>query len=256
MRSRFGVYMAYGAWHALAIFFIPFYALAAWPAAAQSGAPGDLAGAGTAVFFALVLVVTLKLCARTRNWNWITHLTYGLSLGLAWPFVYVLGVLWPKAGVYAVADMTGVAAALFASPAFWLATVALAPAVALLPDLAVAGFQRYLRPSIAVVLQEMEALERAAQARGKAGAGAGAGAAGLPWALGGALARRARSSDGGSGGGAAGDVELAAGGGGGSGGSGSGRRGVGRRSRSPVRVPSLSGRARGSPVLPGTASRL
>lgn len=104
---RFAVYMAYGVWHSLAMFFICFYALAAWPSVNRNGAPSDLATAGTAVFVALIIIVTLKLSIRTRHWNWVTWLVYGLSLALMLPFIYVLGFLWPRAGIEGVADMTG-----------------------------------------------------------------------------------------------------------------------------------------------------
>jgi hypothetical protein len=62
---------------------------------------------------ALILLVTLKLCLRTRAWSWITFLVYGLSLALLPPFVAILSVLWPQRGVEGVADMAGVADSLF-----------------------------------------------------------------------------------------------------------------------------------------------
>lgn len=146
--------MLYGVWHSLVMFFVCFYSLASpAPPGARGHVLSDLASAGTAVFVSLILTVTLKLSLRTRNWNWITFLVYGLSVGLLLPFIYVLGIMWGRAGLDSLADMTGVGSALFAAPAFWLAAVVLAPGLSLLPDLAVAGFSRYLAPSLAVMLQ-------------------------------------------------------------------------------------------------------
>jgi hypothetical protein len=145
--------MVYGVWHSAAAFYVCWFAVAPLSPPSASGAVVDLAGAGSAVFVCMVLVVTLKLCTRTRNWNWITYLTYGLSLATLLPFIFVLSMLWPVAGLNSLADMTGVAGALFSAPAFWLAALLLAPAVSLLPDLAVEGFTRYLRPSLVTLLQ-------------------------------------------------------------------------------------------------------
>jgi len=145
--------MIYGIWHSLAVFFICWYALAAHRSANAAGAPGDLAAAGTAVFISLILTVTLKLSIRTRNWNWITWVTYGLSLAALLPFILVLGILGEGGRIEGVADMVGIAAQLFNFPSFWLAAVVLAPGMSLLPDLAIVGFMRYFRPTLAVLLQ-------------------------------------------------------------------------------------------------------
>jgi hypothetical protein len=102
---------------------------------------------------ALVVVVTLQLCLSTRFWNWITHLCYWLSLALMFPFIYVLGILWPGTGITGVADMTGTGVALFKSPLFWLASMLLSPTMALLPDLAIMAFTRLMKPTIEVLLQ-------------------------------------------------------------------------------------------------------
>jgi hypothetical protein len=147
------MYMTYGYWHSLTCFFVCWYALGSAWAVNYLGAPGDLQAAGTAVFVSSCLVVTLKLCIRTRNWNWITWLVYGLSTGLLFPFVWVVSFLWRTSRLETVADMAGVAHQLFAYPAFWLAAVVLAPGVALLPDLAILCFRRYFRPTLANVLQ-------------------------------------------------------------------------------------------------------
>ncbi|KAI8470537.1 MAG: ATPase, phospholipid transporter [Monoraphidium minutum] len=150
---HFASYIGYGTWHSLAIFFTCFYALASADATTRHGAPGDLPAAGTAVFVSLVWTVTLKLSTRTRAWSWVTCVTYGLSVIMLLPFIGVLGILWPKGGLYSLSDMTGTGAQLLAHPAFWLGAVLLAPAMSLLPDLAVAGFTRYLKPTVAVLLQ-------------------------------------------------------------------------------------------------------
>lgn len=154
----FFVFMVYGTWHSLANFFVPVYALSSEWGTTREGASSDLAGAGTAVFVSLILTVTLKLSIRTRSWNWITYLVYGVSIAALLPFIYVLGFLWPSAGIADLADMTGVAMQLFGSPSFWLAAVVLSPGMALLPDLAVLGFQRYFKPTLANLLQEAEVL--------------------------------------------------------------------------------------------------
>jgi hypothetical protein len=149
----FAAYMLCGAWHSLSIFFVPAAALAAPAATDAAGAPGDLVSLGTAAFVSLVLTVTLKLATRTHCWTWVTYVVYGLSVALLLPFVYVLGIAWARTRISAVADMSGVEEQLFLHPGFWLAAVLLAPGLALLPDIAAAGFARYLRPTLAVLLQ-------------------------------------------------------------------------------------------------------
>ncbi len=150
---NFTAYMTYGIWHSLVAFFVCWYGLAGRAAVNVAGAPGDLPSAGTAVFICLIVTVTMKLSIRTRNWNWITWVTYGLSLAALLPFVVVMGILGEGARVVALADMVGVAGQLFNFPAFWLSAVILAPAMALIPDLVITGFARYFNPSMAVLLQ-------------------------------------------------------------------------------------------------------
>lgn len=108
---RFALYVfGAGTWHSLPTYFLPWYTLALPDAFGRSQ---DLAGAGTAVFVSLVFAVTLKLCMRTHAWTWITHLVIWLSLALLFPFLYILGILWPATSISGVSDMSGVAQSLF-----------------------------------------------------------------------------------------------------------------------------------------------
>jgi len=156
----FGQYMLLGAWHSLPVYFLSWYTLTS---PGMKGLTQDLTAVGTAVWMSLIVVVTLRLCVSTRHWNWITHLCYWLSLGLMFPFIYVLGILWPGTGISGVADMTGTGLALFMSPLFWLATMLLSPTMALLPDLAIMAFTRLMKPTIEVLLQEYDCKERLRQ---------------------------------------------------------------------------------------------
>eukprot|EP00775_Hariotina_reticulata_P007204 gene7204-7418_t len=145
-----------GTWHSLPVYFLPWYTLTTPD---RNALAQDLAGTGTAVFIALVFAVALKLCLRTHCWSWITHLVYWLSLAVLFPFVYVISILWPSTSISGVADMSGVGYSLFSSAVFWLATLVGAPAIALLPDIAVMLFRRYLRPDVVTLLQEKEVLD-------------------------------------------------------------------------------------------------
>jgi hypothetical protein len=169
-----------GTWHAFPAYFAAWYTLGSsggGGCSAQGDAYG-LVATGTAVFVALVAIVGLRLAVLTHHWSWITHLVYWLSIGLVFPFLAAISHLWtsappgagPSAGgvhIPGVADMTGVAGQLFSSPAFWLACLVLAPAAALLPDLAAIAARRQARPTLAQLLQEQEALERARKRWGR-----------------------------------------------------------------------------------------
>jgi hypothetical protein len=157
-----------GTWHAFPAYFAAWYTLGVAPSA--SGDEFGLVATGTAVFVALITVVALRLAVVTHRWSWVTHLIYWLSWALLLPFIAALSYLWTSApgggpSVSGVADMTGVAGQLFRSPVFWLVCLVLAPAAALLPDLAWAAGQRQARPTLAQLLQEQEALERARRRR-------------------------------------------------------------------------------------------
>jgi hypothetical protein len=165
-----GVVYGLGTWHAFPAYFAAWYTLGT-TSPEQSGDAYGLVATGTAVFVALITVVALRLAVLTHHWSWVTHLIYWLSLGLVFPFIAAISYLWtsappgggPGGGVHVsgVADMTGVAAQLYTSPVFWLACLVLAPAAALLPDLATIAARRQARPTLAQLLQEQEALERA-----------------------------------------------------------------------------------------------
>ncbi|KAF8063036.1 ATP8B4 [Scenedesmus sp. PABB004] len=155
--GRFAVYMLAGTWHSLPVFFLPWYALATPD---RHGLSSDLACAGTAVFVALTATVAFKLCLRTHAWTWITHLVYWLSLAVLFPFIWVISILWPATPISGVSDMSGVGQWLFSNPVFWLSALLCAPAMALLPDLAVLLFKRWLSPDLVALLQEWEVRER------------------------------------------------------------------------------------------------
>uniref|UniRef100_A0A383WKY7 Phospholipid-transporting ATPase n=1 Tax=Tetradesmus obliquus TaxID=3088 RepID=A0A383WKY7_TETOB len=155
----FFLWIVAGTWHSLPVYFLPWYTLTTPD---RNGLAQDLSGVGTAVFIALTFAVAFKLCLRTHSWNWITHLVYWLSLALLFPFVYVVSILWPSTSISGVADMAGTGAWLFTNPVFWLTTLVGAPAIALLPDIAVMLFRRYLRPDLVTLLQEAEVLEAVA----------------------------------------------------------------------------------------------
>jgi magnesium-transporting ATPase (P-type) len=87
-----------------------------------------------------------QVAMRTHNWTWINHVLIWLSIILYFPFLAVLSYIWQWIGIEGVADMSGVALTLFASPNFWLGSVLLAPGLSLLPDIALDAFQRTFFP--------------------------------------------------------------------------------------------------------------
>lgn len=54
---------AQGAWHALVCYFVPMYAMVTPDV---NGVADDFNEIGTAIYFATIIVVNLKLCMRTR----------------------------------------------------------------------------------------------------------------------------------------------------------------------------------------------
>jgi hypothetical protein len=226
-----GTVYGLGTWHAFPAYFAAWYTLGVAPS--STGDAFGLVATGTAVFVSLITIVALRLAVVTHRWSWVTHVIYWLSWALLLPFIAALSYLWTSApggpSVSGVADMTGVAGQLFRAPVFWLACLVLAPAAALLPDLAWLAGQRQARPTLAQLLQEQEALERArrrearrregrarrrAAAAARDGGGGGGGSWGAAPSEGSGLLGRLTRRGGGAGRGRGGAGQGAGGGGG------------------------------------------
>jgi magnesium-transporting ATPase (P-type) len=89
--------------------------------------------AGTTVYTAVVVVVNLKLAARTKLWMPITHFCFWVwSIGLWFAFVAFLSIGWTEYDVFP--ELYYVHHVLFKNPSFWFTVILLSAAV--LPDIA------------------------------------------------------------------------------------------------------------------------
>eukprot|EP00798_Chlamydomonas_sp_ICE-L_P004078 gene4078-14173_t len=147
------VYIGYGTWHALVVYFVPIYTMHLNDRKALAD---NVMEVGTTIYFAIIITVNLKLAMRTRYWTWINHFMLWLAMSTLFFFVYLYGIIWPDHQISGTAQMNKSATRLFASPHFWLGGVLLPPILALLLDWTILAFQRTFYPTVSDLFQEWE----------------------------------------------------------------------------------------------------
>jgi phospholipid-translocating ATPase len=102
-----------GIWHAIVVFFVPYYTFAEGAIASPDGKAPDLWLLGTIVFFMVMVVVNLKILIESYLLIWVTWLGIALSL-LAWICLQSMLSMYPGVSYEAYGSMSR----LFTSPTF------------------------------------------------------------------------------------------------------------------------------------------
>ncbi|GFG30600.1 hypothetical protein Cfor_10512 [Coptotermes formosanus] len=134
--SSFFQWMAFGVWHSVVLYFIPYFMLLDNPVVLYNNTSMEMVAFGTFIFHCVVCVANLKLVLRSHYWTW-------LFLGSAL-LVTICGFILVTA-VYSIittASMAYVYPTLLGSCTFWLLSVVLIVAC-LVPDCTFNVLQRY-----------------------------------------------------------------------------------------------------------------
>eukprot|EP00442_Polarella_glacialis_P051630 CAMPEP_0115145912 /NCGR_PEP_ID=MMETSP0227-20121206/62399_1 /TAXON_ID=89957 /ORGANISM="Polarella glacialis, Strain CCMP 1383" /LENGTH=1121 /DNA_ID=CAMNT_0002555523 /DNA_START=1 /DNA_END=3366 /DNA_ORIENTATION=- len=143
-------WLASGLWHALVVFFIPYFTMSNGNMTHSDGKANDIWMVGTVVFLLVCLVVNITVVLETCYLSWLTGVGLFLSF-LAWSSQqgYVSGVH----GVVVTSELYGSTGRLLGCPMLYL-TVLTSLALALMVDIHIKGIRCSFFPTI---LHEVQA---------------------------------------------------------------------------------------------------
>eukprot|EP01025_Chloroclados_australasicus_P048093 TRINITY_DN5435_c0_g1_i1.p1 TRINITY_DN5435_c0_g1~~TRINITY_DN5435_c0_g1_i1.p1 ORF type:complete len:1141 (+),score=150.88 TRINITY_DN5435_c0_g1_i1:186-3608(+) len=148
--KRLGFWMTQALWHSLVVFFANTWTLYT---PQSNGKMGGVTFLGLAVYTSVIVLVNYKVASRSRNFTWINHLVAWLSIGLWFPFMYLIGVIQ---GIALIEDISGVPDNLFSDARYWLGSVIFAPIAGMLLDFSIMAFLRLVKPKGYQILQELQ----------------------------------------------------------------------------------------------------
>eukprot|EP00201_Polytomella_parva_P018476 CAMPEP_0175055070 /NCGR_PEP_ID=MMETSP0052_2-20121109/9865_1 /TAXON_ID=51329 ORGANISM="Polytomella parva, Strain SAG 63-3" /NCGR_SAMPLE_ID=MMETSP0052_2 /ASSEMBLY_ACC=CAM_ASM_000194 /LENGTH=521 /DNA_ID=CAMNT_0016319853 /DNA_START=21 /DNA_END=1583 /DNA_ORIENTATION=- len=143
-------------WHSLVIFFAPTYSQAYQPN--STGRTDDLIFIGSSIFTSIVVIANLRVAIRSSHFTWVNIFFITVSIVCYFPFLLGYSEVWTFKPMTSVSDVVGIGMEYMSHARYWLASIFLTPAMALLPDLAIDFFRRRYWPTMTHVYQEWESL--------------------------------------------------------------------------------------------------